>query len=949
MRRTLLNVIAGLGVALLLLLGLIAIGLPRLIETEQIQASLRSAASEALGSEVDWRGVSLGLWPLRLNLDSPMLKNQSVDSEQARLAVGSVELRLALLPIFERRLQVDSLVFRDLELVVTRTETGLILPVGSPEMDSEADPAGEVDPEAVETSGEEAIFDLVLERLVVRGGRVIVLDQTLPDTVEWRLEEIELEARGDSIEEPIDVELTARLDSGRATAGALAVRGVVSLRGVYDLDLELDGLDLETLQPYLSDFELTGLLSGRVSLGGASDAPDAVEVDLDIAQLGMRGGGLDLRGDLALTASRVGDAQDGSGSDLDLGLEDLGGSDFVRFDATLALAVGGQVAVVGVAGKGGVLDARFDLDGVDLGVLASLIPAGVQIEGAATGRIDIRSAAEQRIERFDLDLRVPELRLGADSFDLSGALSVVAGFGKDDSVALDLGLALSGGGRLDVRGTSSLEGLLDLDLALDQLDLALVQPLLPDPGMAVGGRATGTGRLVGAALGPEVVALDIRVEAGLLRMPEYKIDGPFLLGLKIEEPFSGSRHGQLALDLTAASLEYAGHFEFKKRAGLRAEVVTDFMPDASGAIVFESRIKLRHVDEILLRGRAGDSISVAITIPSFELEGWSEVLPRLEPYSLAGRVAFEDLAIELAGGVPGRFGGRIEIEGVTLRVPDGADIRLRGRILGEGRSVRLEALKARSAGLVLEISGELIDPFGEAICELAVRSANKAEVNDLLSAFTSVKDTVFGPLELTGRLKGTASSESDFYRTLEGDFRFSIGKDRGGRLQGVSILRSVLDQVPLLAGAASLFQAFRGTRSLDDFLGEDFQIIEGDFLIGNGLANARKLRLAYEGYEARLSGPLRLRDLSLDMTGELLLKSDLLHVLEGSVGADSARRKPIRIPLARVTHTLSDPKVEMTAETLAALPGLLFQATGLDGLATGLGEALGRALGGRSD
>ena len=85
------------------------------------------------------------------------------------------------------------------------------------------------------------------------------------------------------------------------------------------------------------------------------------------------------------------------------------------------------------------------------------------------------------------------------------------------------------------------------------------------------------------------------------------------------------------------------------------------------------------------------------------------------------------------------------------------------------------------------------------------------------------------------------------------------------------------------------------------------------------------------------------------MTGELLLKSDLLHVLEGSVGADSARRKPIRIPLARVTQTLSDPKVEMTAETLAALPRLLFQATGLDGLATGLGEAIGRALGGRSD
>jgi hypothetical protein len=85
------------------------------------------------------------------------------------------------------------------------------------------------------------------------------------------------------------------------------------------------------------------------------------------------------------------------------------------------------------------------------------------------------------------------------------------------------------------------------------------------------------------------------------------------------------------------------------------------------------------------------------------------------------------------------------------------------------------------------------------------------------------------------------------------------------------------------------------------------------------------------------------------MTGEILLKDDLVSVLGSSAAGDPARRKPIRIPLARVTHTLSDPKVEMTAETLAALPKLLFQAAGLDTLAIGLGEAIGRALGARND
>jgi hypothetical protein len=212
--------------------------------------------------------------------------------------------------------------------------------------------------------------------------------------------------------------------------------------------------------------------------------------------------------------------------------------------------------------------------------------------------------------------------------------------------------------------------------------------------MAVGGRATGTGRFAGEALAPELVALDISVEAGLIRMPEYQIDGPFLLELKIEEPFSGSPRGQLTLDLTAATLEYADRFKFEKRAGLRAQIVTEFGSDESGVIVFESRIKLRNVDEILLRGLVGDSISLVITTPRFELEGWSELLPVLEPYSPAGRVAFEDLGFELVGGLPGRFSGRIELEGMVLRVPDGGEVRLRGWILGEGETVRLEASRS---------------------------------------------------------------------------------------------------------------------------------------------------------------------------------------------------------------------------------------------------------------
>ena len=80
------------------------------------------------------------------------------------------------------------------------------------------------------------------------------------------------------------------------------------------------------------------------------------------------------------------------------------------------------------------------------------------------------------------------------------------------------------------------------------------------------------------------------------------------------------------------------------------------------------------------------------------------------------------------------------------------------------------------------------------------------------------------------------------------------------------------------------------------------------------------------------------------MTGEVLLKSDLVSTLGGLARADVPDREPIRIELAKVTNTLSEPEVEMTAETLAAIPKLLFQGIGLDTITLGIGREVGKAL-----
>jgi len=430
----------------------------------------------------------------------------------------------------------------------------------------------------------------------------------------------------------------------------------------------------------------------------------------------------------------------------------------------------------------------------------------------------------------------------------------------------------------------------------------------------------------------------------LLRMPDYFVEGPFLASMKVKDPLSGRPRGQFDLDLTAATLEYQG--QFKKKAGMRAVMTTKFMPEESGEIVFESRVKLRDIDQILLQGAVGKSTSVAVTTSNFNLKGWSEVLPILEPYAPDGLISLEGIGVHMVEGAPTEFGGRFSLRGVGFTIPDAGQVRLRGSILGEGRTIRTKGLQVLMGGVTLSIDAKVEDPLKDARFDLAVQSVGDAEVNDLLSALTSTRDTVFGDLQVAGNVRGVAGREEGLYESLDGDLRFSVGEKGGGRLRGVSILRAVLDQIPLLGGAARLTQPFRGGRSVDDYFTEDFQVIEGDFVIGQGQVNAKTLRLAYEGYEAKLSGPIRLRDLSVDMTGEVLLKGDLVSALGGLAGADMAERKPIRIPLAHVTNTLSEPKITMTKETLAAIPKLLFQATGLDTLATGVGKAIGLALGG---
>lgn len=1040
MLRAIPKILAALVAIGLLLVGVLAVALPRLVNTEEFRRALHETAAEALGTPVEWERLEAGIVPLRLTLTRPTLVGAEGRAEEARFSADRLELRISALALLRRAVVVDSLVLSGVDLVVTRREGELVLPIADPELT--ADPNAKPDdpgaasgeapsPDAPSPEDAATPLSLALRRFVIEDSRVVVRDRTLPTPLDWQLEGLDLVATGKSLDHPLVVSLETQVVANGAPAGGLRLDGEVTLGGLFDLDVGFERLLLETLQPYVSDATLAGALSGTVAIEGGADVLSRVESDLVVEGLAVRTYGLDLAGRLELDAQREGDAP-------------------ARFDARLDLGAGGRARFVGTASNDGALEARADLEALDLAPYAALAGGALDVSGAATGRVDFAVAPGGKLERVASDLRVDDARYVDEALSIAGTLALTAeaaGLAETEPVRFELGLdlaegggrveargratlagaidtrlafdrvdltpiapllppdfalggrlsgdadvaldaernferlnaklvladarvvsdpvdlagrfdldvkqagaepialdavvALGDGGRLAVKGTSTIEGRVDVALDLASFDLAIVRPFVPVEGLALAGRASGTGRVVGALARPEFVGLDVGVEAGVVSTPELSLEGPYLAVVKMKEPVDRPR-GIVELDLTAAALRHLDRFS--KRAGMRAEAKTRFVPKKDGVVVFESRLALRDADEILIQGTIAETTSVAVTTSRFDLTGWSEVFPVLEPYAANGLIAIEGLGVEWGEARPRRFGGRLELRGVGVTLPGAGSVRLRGAIVGEGERIATRDLRALVGGATIGLDASIEDPLDTGRFEVALRTREEVEVNRVLSELTTTRDTLYGPLALDGRVTGRLDDASGIAPTLAGRVRFTVGERGGGRLRGVSLLRTILDQIPLLGGAARLTRPFRGGRSVDDYFTERFELIEGVFEVGDGRVRADPLRLVYPGYEARLVGPMRIADLGLEMSGELLLKSDLVSTLGGLAGGDVPNREPIRIPLARVTSTLDAPKVVMTPETLAAVPKLLFQGIGLDTITQGIGKGVGRAI-----
>jgi uncharacterized protein involved in outer membrane biogenesis len=286
--RIAIRAVVVLAVLLVAALAALAFTLPSILDSDAVRARIESAAQDSLGREVRYAGLDFGLLPPSLKVMEPVVAGASAEAPPL-VRADEVALRVALLPLLTRTVVVDSLVIDGAQLRLVRTPDGLELPT----------------PAAKEAAGDEAPaaegagVALAVRRLVLSDATLVLEDRAVSPPVTWELRNVQASARGESLDAPVDFDLSAELASG----GKLAAEGSATLSGDVDARLRLDGLALDPARPYLPDArELAGTLSGTVEAKGPAAELESIVADLTLDGARVALGDIALDGKLGVKA-----------------------------------------------------------------------------------------------------------------------------------------------------------------------------------------------------------------------------------------------------------------------------------------------------------------------------------------------------------------------------------------------------------------------------------------------------------------------------------------------------------------------------------------------------------------------------------------------------------------------------------------------------------------------
>jgi AsmA protein len=340
--------------------GALALFLPRIVASDAFRERVRAAARDATGGELSWGELSFGLLPPRLVVMDAKV-TEGAEAEHPLVEARRVDLQVALAPLLARTVVIDSLVLDGVTLRLVRTARGIELPLGAPQA---ARAGGEAAaPASPEQGGGAAGLSFAARRLELVHARVILEDRAVKPPTTWELQDVEASARGTSLAAPLAVELHAALASG----GKLSGSGTITLGGPIDLTLDLDGVALMPLVPYLGEGVRIrgGTVSGRVRASGRSAEPEAMQAKLVLEGADLALDEIALQGALAVEVNLTGGLEKPTGTfEIDAtNAKLIYGEAFAKPPGTQATATGRIVP--GAGGTVGVDDVRLRVKNLD--------------------------------------------------------------------------------------------------------------------------------------------------------------------------------------------------------------------------------------------------------------------------------------------------------------------------------------------------------------------------------------------------------------------------------------------------------------------------------------------------------------------------------------------------------------------------------------------------------
>jgi AsmA protein len=263
----LLRVLGAIIGVLVLLIIVAVIVLPLIIDPNDYKDEIAKAVREQTGRELTIAGdIDLSVFPwLGMDMGSTRLSNAPGFGDQPFAAVEAVQVRLKLLPLLRKQIEMDTVVLKGLRLNLAKNEQGVTnwddLTAATPEA-----PPAEEKPEP----GEIALAGLAIGGVKVTDGQVVWEDQTTG--ARYSVEDFSLLSGAIQPGQPVAVNLGLQLNANQPP-----MTGKVDFDGSVWVS--------ESLQQFkLSEAVLAVDLLGESLPAGALEAKLATDVSVDLEQ-----------------------------------------------------------------------------------------------------------------------------------------------------------------------------------------------------------------------------------------------------------------------------------------------------------------------------------------------------------------------------------------------------------------------------------------------------------------------------------------------------------------------------------------------------------------------------------------------------------------------------------------------------------------------------------------